>query len=386
VLLGLENSIERSPLQLVAAQDGYAAPLADEVQQSTTAQKSADEPVASAVADDKVAPGTIPRASFLGQRLGLALGDMVNWASSWLLGQGKESPAPAVGARVSLDESAPASAPADDKSAVVPESVARRFLKVEREYYFQDRTPAFSDRGNKLATRGTDPEVVRSLVEIAKARGWETIAVKGTEDFRRGAWLEATQSGLTVIGYKPTALDLADVANRPASNTVEKGAVQEKRSVPKQPPTQQPPTQQPPTQRPSAQANSAQPATARQAAPNVPGDLRRDPELTAKATAFQEDKPTFVVKKYPDLAAAYGIVAAAKAFAADKLPEDARDEFVNMARRHMIEKIMAGEQIQGPKIYLAPTKTTDVGNRTKTAEAGVDKGKLPRAKAVKRER
>lgn len=371
-----ENSIERSPVQLVmAAQQASNVPPAAAARQSTTTEKSADQPAASAALGERVEPKPAP-VSRLGERLGIVLGGVANWASSRLSGWGKESLERIAGAGVSLDKSAPVAALVDDKSAVVPESVVRRFLKVEREYYFKDKRPAFSDRGNKLATRGTDPEVVLSLIEIAKARGWDTITVKGTEVFRRTAWMEATQNSLNVVGYKPTAIDLADLANRPANNTVEKGSVQTKSSV----------TTQSPSHQHATQVTPVRPAAAAQTAPKepMPTSTQPDTERAAKARAFQKDEPASVVEKYPDLAAAYGIVAAAKAFAADKLPEPARKDFVEMARRHMVEKIMAGQQIQGPKIYLAPTKTLDVGDQTKTAET-IDQGKSPRAKAVERE-
>lgn len=374
----LENSVEQSPVQLVtAAQQASNGPPAAAARQSTTAEKSADQPAASAPPGERVGRNPAPVLRF-GERLGIVLGAVANWASSRLSGRGRESLERAAGARVSLDKSAAAATPVDDKSAVVPESVARRFLKVEREYYFQDRRPAFSDRGSKLATHGTDPDVVLSLIEIAKARGWDTITVKGTEVFRRTAWKEATQNGLNVVGYKPTAIELADLANRPANNTVEKGSVQTKSSV----------TTQSTFRQPATQATPVQPAAAAQTVPKepMPKGTRADTELAAKAKEFQKDKPVSVVEKYPDLAAAYGIVAAAKAFAADKLPEAARKDFVEMARRHMVEKIMAGQQIHGPKIYLAPTKTIDVGDQTKTAVEAVDQGKSPRAKVVERER
>lgn len=374
----LENLVEQSPIQLVtAAHQASNVPPASAARQSTTTEKSADQLAASAAPGERVEPDPA-RVSRLGERLGIVFGVVANWAGSRLSGWGKESLARAAAAGVSLDKSAAAAPPVEDKSTVVPESIARRFIKVEREYYFQDRRPAFSDRGNKLATRGTDPEVVLSLIEIAKARGWDTITVKGTEVFRRTAWKEATQNGLSVIGYKPTAIDLADLANRPANNTVEKGSVQTKSSV----------TTQSTSHAPATQATPAQPAAAARAVPKelVSKGTQPDTELAAKAKAFQKEKPASVVEKYPDLAAAYGIVAAAKAFAADKLPEVARKDFVEMARRHMIEKIMAGQQIQGPKIYLAPTKTIDVGDQTKTAPEAVDQGRSPRAKVAERER
>lgn len=244
-----------------------------------------------------------------------------------------------------------------DRSAVMPESVARRFLKVESDYYFQDRTPAFSDRGSKLTTRGVNHEVVRSLVEIAIAREWNTVTIKGSEEFRRSAWMEATMGGLIVVGYKPTAIDLADLASRPANNTVEKGVRREKDTESQWSTSQQPASQPDMSHAAVRQVASTKP---------LPEEPQPDPSLKAKANAFQEGKPAAVVKTYPDLAAAYGIMAAARAFAADKLPESTHKEFVDMARRHMVEKIMAGEQIHGPKIYLTPTRTTELGGPAAT--------------------
>jgi hypothetical protein len=105
-------------------------------------------------------------------------------------------------------------------STAVPESVRKRFLQVDRDYYFPDRSPAFTDRGAKLATRGEHPEVVRALVEIAKERGWDSVTVKGSETFRRAAWMEAARSGLQVAGYKPTDLDLAELKQREPRNSI----------------------------------------------------------------------------------------------------------------------------------------------------------------------
>jgi hypothetical protein len=86
---------------------------------------------------------------------------------------------------------------------------------------FPDKTPAFSDRGHRLATRGDHPEVIRSLVEIALFHEWKSISVKGSESFRCAAWVKAAGKGLKVAGYQPTPVDLADLASRPAGNSLE---------------------------------------------------------------------------------------------------------------------------------------------------------------------
>ena len=107
-----------------------------------------------------------------------------------------------------------------DRSKAVPEAVKARFMQVDHDYFWPDKTPAFIDRDSKLATRGENAEVIRAMVQIAKARDWTSITVKGTEEFRRGAWLEASLVGMHVEGYKPTELDKQDLARRPSGNSV----------------------------------------------------------------------------------------------------------------------------------------------------------------------
>jgi hypothetical protein len=263
----------------------------------------------------------------------------------------------------------------DDKPLALPEAVAQRFLKVGQDYYFPDKTHAFSDRGNKLATRVDHPEVVRSLIEIAKARFWNSITVKGTDEFRRSAWMEASKSGLSVAGYQPTSLDLAELAQQPANNMVEKKVIQDRSAISAKPATQH-----------SKAAEGNTPKSGKAAKQTSKGN-DGDPDLTAKARSFENDKPAFVVKQYPELAPAYGVVDAAKKFAETNLPEAAREEFVGLARRHVIQKIIAGEAVKGPRIYLVPAKDKPASERAENpAQELVDLGKSPRSKEVSRER
>jgi hypothetical protein len=101
----------------------------------------------------------------------------------------------------------------EDRKNAVPEHVSKRFLQADDKYYFPDKTFAFQDRGAKLATNSENQEVVRSLIAIAEARGWDNITVRGSEEFRRSAWLEASTQGIEVRGYKPTAVEKAHLAS-----------------------------------------------------------------------------------------------------------------------------------------------------------------------------
>lgn len=99
--------------------------------------------------------------------------------------------------------SPPASAGPSDQRPV-PEAVRRQFVQVGRKYYFPDGARAFTDRGSRLTTPSENTEVIRSLIVIAQARGWNDITVNGTERFRKEAWFAARLAGIDVRGYRPT--------------------------------------------------------------------------------------------------------------------------------------------------------------------------------------
>ncbi|ODV41513.1 hypothetical protein AWV79_35700 [Cupriavidus sp. UYMMa02A] len=94
--------------------------------------------------------------------------------------------------------------------APVPQHVRRRFIAGDKDHYYFDagrEKLAFVDKGLRLETQDNSPVVAQSFVDIAIARGWETINVKGNKDFRREVWLAAELAGAKVIGYDPTEAD-----------------------------------------------------------------------------------------------------------------------------------------------------------------------------------
>ncbi|MFT3906785.1 MAG: hypothetical protein QM718_10815 [Steroidobacteraceae bacterium] len=111
-------------------------------------------------------------------------------------------------------------APSEDLESV-PEHIQRRFVQVGKKYYFPDGARAFTDRGRRLTTPSENTEVIRSLVTIAQARGWNEIVVRGTDQFRREAWFAARMMGLAVRGYRPSEVEQArlvrTLAGRPAA-------------------------------------------------------------------------------------------------------------------------------------------------------------------------
>jgi hypothetical protein len=233
---------------------------------------------------------------------------------------------------------------ASTMSTAVPESVSKRFLKVDSDYFFPDRSPAFVDCGAKLATRGEHPEVVRALVEIAKERGWDSVTVKGSEAFRRAAWVEAAKNGMQISGYKPTELDLAQLKQREPNNSIEPGPVRDQSA-----------------KRPVQLAKSAE-------------EKQVDHMLEQKLSAFANDRPTLVVKKYPELVQAYALLDAARKFAEVHMPGH-EDRFVAIGREMIAQQIKDGKEVIGPRIHPDQIRKLQSGKRdsvpatAKSAEA-----------------
>ncbi len=114
-----------------------------------------------------------------------------------------------------------ASRGADDASATrwaplgnPPETVRKRYLRAGNQYFLKDAPHqlAFEDIGPYLVTEHNRPDVVESMMDMARAKAWGRIRVSGHEQFRREVWVQATLLGIEVSGYEPKAVDVARLA------------------------------------------------------------------------------------------------------------------------------------------------------------------------------
>jgi putative DNA primase/helicase len=115
-------------------------------------------------------------------------------------------PAPADGRRQHQDREI-------DVDGIVA-SLSNRYLIADDKYYFRDRGQAlaFEDLGKRIATVHNDPEVARSMVDLAQAKGWNSLKVKGSDVFKSEVWLLAAQRGMDIAGYRPKEIDKARLA------------------------------------------------------------------------------------------------------------------------------------------------------------------------------
>lgn len=115
----------------------------------------------------------------------------------------------------------------DDDRVVTPESLRKRYLQAESKFFYRNGDNegelAFEDKGKRIATEHNDPAVARSMVELAEAKHWSSLKVKGSEEFRREVWLQASLRGMQVQGYQPRDVDLARLKDLQAEEGREKG-------------------------------------------------------------------------------------------------------------------------------------------------------------------
>ena len=99
------------------------------------------------------------------------------------------------------------------------ESLRKRFIEAGEQFYYRTAPGeptklAFTDHGKRLVTEHHDPSVIQGMVLRAKAKGWITVRVNGTTEFKTEAWVQATIAGLDVEGYTPRGIDLARAEDR----------------------------------------------------------------------------------------------------------------------------------------------------------------------------
>lgn len=134
--------------------------------------------------------------------------------------QGGEDPA-----AKSAPTDKPASAALQDNA--LPDRIRRKYYVVANEsekdgsdgkarLYADARAEylAFKVTEDRLVTRLAAAEVIRDMVSVAQHRHWDALHVRGSVEFRREAWLEASARGMEVQGYQPTELDRQTLAHR----------------------------------------------------------------------------------------------------------------------------------------------------------------------------
>jgi hypothetical protein len=102
------------------------------------------------------------------------------------------------------------------KYYVVADQQAKEGVALEARVYADERGEylAFKATEDRLTTRLASAQVIHDMIAVAEHRNWQAIHLRGSAEFRREAWLEASARGMEVKGYEPTDIDRQALASR----------------------------------------------------------------------------------------------------------------------------------------------------------------------------
>lgn len=223
--------------------------------------------------------------------------------------------------------------PTQRKTPVVapyPPGFDSRFIAVGTRFFTKDQSAdkqpefVFQDKGARLEVadsfRGKD---ITALVDVAEARGWSSIKLTGTEEFRRAMWTEASLRGIDVRGFTPTPEDKARLT-----------ALQAARS---------------PAQ--------TQPAKGSNAIERDGERSRKAPAAAAFLDARTPAQRVAAAERHPSLKNAFALEAAMEAFASRSMGRAAAAAFLERSRANIARDLEVG--ISLPSVRLREPKTQE---------------------------
>nr|CCD32193.1 Conserved hypothetical protein [Methylocystis sp. SC2] len=102
------------------------------------------------------------------------------------------------------------------KYYLVADQPAKEGAALEARVYADERGEylAFKATEDRLTTRLASAQVVHDMIAVVEHRNWQAIHLRGSAEFRREAWIEASARGMEVRGYEPTDIDRQALASR----------------------------------------------------------------------------------------------------------------------------------------------------------------------------
>ncbi len=94
---------------------------------------------------------------------------------------------------------------------IPPESIESRYVVAGGKYLSaaNHTTVMFTDAGKKISTAKTDMQTINDMLEVAKEKGWDSIKISGSQEFKSMMYVAAESRGIRTTGYRPEPEDLA---------------------------------------------------------------------------------------------------------------------------------------------------------------------------------
>ena len=108
------------------------------------------------------------------------------------------------------------------KKAVEPDNVSRAHgfyvaqKRNTRTYFadYQQKSEVMRAQPDKISSKLSDRQTVTAMLDLAQSHGWAKIKLRGTEEFKAEAWVQAQVRGIMTEGYRASDTDKQEVARR----------------------------------------------------------------------------------------------------------------------------------------------------------------------------
>jgi len=110
-------------------------------------------------------------------------------------------------------------APAEPDDMATRHNLYTADRRSTRIYYadYQQKSEVMRAKPEQITTRLDDRQTVSAMLDLAASRGWQTVNLRGSDDFRREAWVQAQVRGIKTEGYQPKNTDLQEAERRKAA-------------------------------------------------------------------------------------------------------------------------------------------------------------------------
>ncbi len=264
---------------------------------------------------------------------------------------------------------APGASPAPEKGAKKPaytsepEAITKNYYVEdkggERRYYddYKQQNLAMKATDTSVSSKREDLNTIKAMLEVASARGWHSLDLKGSADFKREAWIEGQARGLDVRGHRPSDPDRQESDRRRA----ERGMSNEVRAP--APPTPVTPAAPVTPANPAASTldPARQQATQRAGEPAKPDHIKGHdphgkPDHKGEAKATPEDNRKTVREAQRELSPDGRTMLAAMSSAIDRQMNKFTSETKAEMKAYVAGELVKKERAEGPIVLSAEQK------------------------------
>ena len=89
----------------------------------------------------------------------------------------------------------------------LPEHIKKQYHVEDGNFYDKAGNIKFRDKGPKVVTKGVDYKVIEHMLDIAQAKGWTSIKINGSKEFKKAMRVAALERGLEIDSLREKVKD-----------------------------------------------------------------------------------------------------------------------------------------------------------------------------------